>query len=388
MSIAKTIGEKMERSSWVRRMFEIGDRMKRERGEENVFDFSLGNPSEEPPEKVIAALRRVAEENRPRSHAYMPNAGFPSVRSVIAEQLSRRTGLAYTADHILMTVGSAGAINVTLKSLLDPGDEVIILVPFFPEYEFYIGNHGGRMVLADTADDFQPDIARIEAAITPRTKAIILNSPNNPTGAVYSTRFVQDLEGLIAGLDHPVTVIADDVYKSLVFDGLTLPEIPSILGRTVVAYSWSKALAIPGERIGYLALSPRLPEVEALRDACIFANRTLGFVNAPAVWQQVMREVADLQIDPRPYQEKRDLLWEGLTRIGYEVTKPQGAFYMFLKAPIRDDLTFLRRLLDEGILAVPGTGFGRSGYFRLSLTIPLAAIDRALPRFERAWRAA
>ena len=384
MSIGKTISEQMEHASWIRRMFEIGDRMKRERGEENVFDFTLGNPAGEPPEQVIAALRRVVEENRPRSHAYMPNAGYPSVRGVIAEQLSRRTGLAYTADHILMTVGSSGAINVVLKSLLDPGDEVIILVPFFPEYQFYIENHAGRMVLVETDNEFRPDLARIQAAITARTKAIILNSPNNPTGVVYSAEFVRGLETLVSSLDHPVTVIADDTYRSLTFDGLTLPEIPALVRRSVVTYSWSKALAIPGERIGYLALSPRLPEVDALRNACTFANRTLGFINAPAIWQQVMMEVADFKIDPASYQEKRDLLWTGLTRMGYEVTKPQGAFYMFPKAPIPDDLAFVRSLMDDGILAVPGAGFGRGGYMRLSLTVPAGTIERALPGFERA----
>lgn len=333
---------------------------------------------------MISALRRVVERNPRRSHAYMPNAGFSPVREVIARQLSAQTGLAYTRDHILMTVGAAGAINVVLKSLLDPGDEVIILVPFFPEYQFYIENHAGRMVLVETDDAFQPDIGRIAAAITPRTKAIILDSPNNPTGAVYSTEFLRDLDALITGLDHPVTVIVDEPYKSLIFDGLTLPVIPSFIRRTVVTYSWSKALAIPGERIGYLALSPCLPEVDALRDACTFANRILGFINAPAIWQWVIAEVADLKIDPRPYQEKRDVLWEGLTRIGYEVTKPQGTFYMFPKAPIPDDLAFVRRLMDEGILAVPGSGFGRAGYFRLSLTIPRQTIERSLPAFERA----
>ena len=384
MSIGKTIAEQMEHASWIRRMFEIGARMKRERGEENVFDFTLGNPDGEPPEEVISALRRGVDRNPARSHAYMPNGGFTAVREVISRQVSLQTGLVYTADHILMTVGAAGAINVVLKSLLDPGDEVIILVPFFPEYQFYIENHAGRMVLVDADDAFQPDLGRIAAAITPRTKAIILNSPNNPTGVVYSTEFLRDLDALISGLDHAVTVIVDEPYKSLVFDGLTLPVIPSLVRRTVVTYSWSKALAIPGERIGYLALSPCLPEFQVLRDACTFANRILGFINAPAIWQWVIAEVADLQIDPRPYQEKRDLLWEGLTRFGYEVTKPQGTFYMFPKAPIADDLAFVRGLMDEGILAVPGSGFGRSGYFRLSLTIPLQTIQRALPGFERA----
>jgi len=384
MSIGKTIAEQMEHASWIRRMFEIGARLKRERGEENVFDFTLGNPDGEPPEEVISALRHVVELNRPRSHAYMPNAGFTAVREVIARQLSRLTGLAYTADHILMTVGASGAINVVLKSLLDPGDEVIILVPFFPEYQFYIENHAGRMVLVETDDAFQADLGRIAAAITPRTKAIILNSPNSPTGAVYSAEFLLGLEGLISSLDHPVTLIADEPYKALIFDGLTLPVVPSLIRRTVVTYSWSKALAIPGERIGYLALSPLLPELNALRDACTFANRILGFINAPAVWQWVMVETADLQIDPRPYQEKRDLLWDGLTRMGYEVTKPQGTFYMFPKAPVADDLGFVRSLMDEGILAVPGSGFGRSGYIRLSLTIPIDSIERSLPGFERA----
>jgi len=382
--ICKTIAEQMEHASWIRRMFEIGARLKRERGEVNISDFTLGNPDGEPPPEVIASLRRVIDKNLPRSHAYMPNAGFAGVRETIARQLSRDTGLAYTADHILMTVGAAGAINVVLKSLLDPGDEVIILVPFFPEYQFYVENHAGRMVLVDTDDAFQPDISRIAAAITPRTKAIILNSPNNPTGVVYSAKFLRDLDALISSLDHAVTVIADEPYKALIFDGLKLPVVPSLVRRTVLTYSWSKALAIPGERIGYLALSPQLAELDALRDACTFANRILGFINAPAIWQWAIADVADLQVDPRPYQEKRDLLWEGLTRIGYEVTKPQGTFYMFPKAPIPDDLAFVHTLMDDGILAVPGSGFGRSGYIRLSLTIPLASIERALPGFERA----
>ena len=384
MSIGKTISEQMEHASWIRRMFEIGARLKRERGEENVSDFTLGNPDGEPPPAVIDALRRVVDKNLPRSHAYMPNAGFTPVREVIARQLSRESGLAYTADHILMTVGASGAINVVLKSLLDPGDEVIVLVPFFPEYQFYIGNHAGRMVLVETDEAFQPDLARITAAITPRTKAIILNSPNNPTGVIYSSEFLLELETLISSLDHPVTVITDEPYKALLFDGLKLPVVPSLIRRTVVAFSWSKALAIPGERIGYLALSPQLPEFSALRDACTFANRILGFINAPAIWQWVMAEAADLKIDPRPYQDKRDLLWDALTRVGYEVTKPQGTFYMFPKAPIPDDLAFVRSLMEDGILAVPGSGFGRSGYFRVSLTAPLRSIERALPGFERA----
>lgn len=384
MSIGKHVAEQMEHASWIRRMFEIGARLKRERGEENVFDFTLGNPDGEPPQELIEILRRVVGKNQPRSHAYMPNAGFMPVREVIARQLSRQTGLDYKADHIFMTVGASGAINVVLKSLLDPGDEVLVLAPFFPEYQFYIENHAGRMVLVETDEAFQPDPERIAAAINPRTKAIILNSPNNPTGVIYSAEFLRALDAVISRVDHAVTVIADEPYKALLFDGLTLPAVPSLIRRTVLAYSWSKALAIPGERIGYLALSPLLPEIDALRDACTFVNRILGFINAPAIWQWVMAEAADLQVDPRPYQEKRDLLCNALMRMGYEVTRPEGTFYMFPKAPIANDLAFVRALMEEGILAVPGAGFGRSGYMRLSLTIPLASIERSLPGFQRA----
>jgi aspartate aminotransferase len=386
MSIGKVIAQQMENASWIRRMFEIGAQMKRERGEANIFDFTLGNPFGEPPPEVLAALRRVVEENRPRSHAYMPNAGYPAVRGALAAQLARRTGLPYTADHILMTVGSAGALNVVLKSLLDPGDEVILLAPFFPEYQFYIENHGGRMVLVETDAAFQPDLERLAAAITPRSKAIILNSPNNPTGAVYSAEFLRGLEALISSCHYPITVIADDAYRSLTFDGLRLPEVPVLIRRAVVAYSWSKTLAMPGERIGCLALSPRLPEVEPLHNACTFANRTLGFVNAPAIWQWVMLDVAELEIDPAPYQERRDLLWGALTAMGYEIEKPRGAFYMFPRTPLRDDVAFVRRLMDYGILAVPGSGFGRGGHIRLSLTLPLQAIERSLDGFGQALR--
>jgi aspartate aminotransferase len=378
----------MERASWIRRMFEIGARMKAERGEENVFDFTLGNPEVEPPEAVLEVLRRAAQNGPPHGHGYMPNAGFPSVRESIARRLERATGLPYTAGHILMTVGSSGAINVVLKALLDPGDEVIVLFPYFPEYRFYIENHGGRMVRVETGEDFQPDIAAIAAAVTPRTKAIILNSPNNPTGVVYGARSLQELEALLAGLDHPVMVISDEPYKPLVFDGVCVPETAALVSRTVTAMSWSKSMAISGERIGYLAISPRVDDFTALRDACTFTNRILGFINAPAIWQWVVAETAENTVDVRGYQEKRDIVCDALERTGYELRRPQGTFYVFPRTPISDDLAFVRLLLEEGILAVPGSGFGRPGYFRLSLTVPREAVIRSLPGFEKAFHAA
>jgi aspartate aminotransferase len=375
----------MEHASWIRRMFEIGIQLRRERGAENVFDFTLGNPDVEPPEAVIAALRRVVARNRPRSHGYMPNAGFPEVRAAIAKRLAERTGMAFTGEDIIMTVGAAGAINTVLKSILDPGDEVIVLNPYFPEYRFYIENHGGRVVTVETSESFQPDIPRIAAALTPRTKALILNSPNNPTGAVYGAEALRELNGIIR---EPVLVISDEPYRPLIFDGATPAETLTIIERAVLAWSWSKAMAVAGERIGYLAIPPHLGEAAALVNACTFANRILGYINAPAIWQWVVAEVPDATVDLGPYQAKRDLLCDALNAMGYAAPRPPGSFYVFPRTPIPDDLAFIRLLQDEGILAVPGSGFGRGGYMRLSLTIPLGDIERALPGFEKAIRKA
>lgn len=362
-------------------MFEIGIQLRKERGAENVFDFSIGNPEVEPPEAVLAALRRVVAESRPRSHGYMPNAGFPEVRGVIAGRLAARTGIPFTADDVLMTTGAAGAINIVLKSILDPGDEVILLNPYFPEYRFYVENHGGRVVSVETGEDFQPDIARIAAAITPRTKALILNSPNNPTGAVYSAQVLRELDSIIR---EPVLVISDEPYRPLVYDGLQVPETLSLIQQSVLAWSWSKAMAIAGERIGFLAIPPRLSEAAALRNACTFAIRILGYINATALWQLVVAQVPDATVDVSQYQAKRDLLCDALNAMGYQAPRPLGSFYVFPKTPIPDDVAFIRLLQEEGILAVPGSGFGRGGYMRLSLTIPQPDIPRALPGFERA----
>jgi aspartate aminotransferase len=384
MPISKAVAEAMGRASWIRRMFEEGARLKRERGAENVFDFTLGNPDVEPPQQVLEALRRVAANPRPMAHGYMPNAGYPAVRQAMAAKLSRETGLPFVPEDVIMTVGAAGACNVFLKAVLDPGDEVIVLVPFFPEYEFYITNHGGRVVPVETDASFLPDAGRIAAAITPRTRAIMLNTPNNPTGRVYPEQVLREIDAVVARVPHPVAVMSDEPYKTLVYDGKRQPEVASFICNTVICNSWSKSQGLPGERIGYLAFSPRLPEREQLRNACTFANRVLGFVNAPAIWQWVMLETADATIDRSGYEHKRNVLCDALAKIGYEVTRPDGAFYLFMKTPIPDDLQFLRILADEGVLTVPGTGFGRSGYLRVSLTVPLEVIQRSIPGWERA----
>ena len=375
------MAEQMQRSSWIRRMFEIGIQMRQERGPENVFDFSIGNPDVEPPPAVIEALRRVVEANRPHTHGYMPNAGYPEVRERIAERLRARSGVPYTASDILMTSGAAGAINTVLKAILDPGDEVLVLIPYFPEYRFYIENHAGRMVGVETDERFQPDPARIARAVTSRTRALILNSPNNPTGVVYSESILREVN---RALPPGVLVICDEPYRPLVFDGARVPEAAPIFGRAAIAWSWSKAQGLSGERIGYLALPPELRGIGQLRAACTIAHRILGYINAPAIWQWVVAEEPEATIDVAEYQARRDLLCGALSQMGYDAPLPQGSFYVFPRTPIPDDVAFIGKLQREGILAVPGTGFGRPGYMRLSLTISRAAIERSLPGFRRA----
>jgi aspartate aminotransferase len=386
MTVANVIHKQLERASWIRKMFEEGMRLKAERGAENIYDFTLGNPCEDPPASVLATFRRLAEKNSPGSHGYMPNAGFPAAREAVAERLRKDTGVEFSANSVLMTVGCAGAMNAALKAILDPDDEVIVPIPFFPDYQFYITNHGGRMVPVETDEEFSIDVAAIKSKITPRTSAIILNSPNNPTGVIYSETVLRDLESVLQEADHTIVVLSDEPYKSIVYDGAKCPEMASIISNCMITTSWSKKWGLAGERIGYLAISPRLPGADALSDACTFTNRILGYINAPAIWQLVTAEAPDESCDIAAYSDKRNLMCDGLAQHGYEVRKPQGAFYIFLKTPIPDDLAFVRILQTEGVLAVPGSGFGRGGYIRLSLTVPRKTILQSLPAFARALR--
>jgi aspartate aminotransferase len=386
--ISRSVADNLAKASWIRRMFEEGARLKQERGADKVFDFTLGNPEIEPPAAVLDAARRVLDSDALHLHAYMPNAGHPKVREAVARRISAATGLPYTANHVLMTVGAGAALNTVLKALLNPGDEVITVAPFFVEYTFYVENYGGRLIVVPPKADLTPDVARLEAAITPRTRAIILNSPNNPSGVIYPASAFTEIEAMLGRVGQPIVVISDEPYRSLVFDEVPVPEVPPLIARTIVATSWSKSLAIPGERIGYLAFSPRMPEAADLFEACTFTSRVLGFVNAPALWQWVVAEVGDVSIDVAPYREKRDLMYEGLRRIGYECVKPQGAFYVFPRTPIPDDVAFVRLLAEEGVLTVPGSGFGMPGHIRISLTVDRDTVVRALPGFERAFRKA
>jgi len=388
MIVSRAVTDNLTKASWIRRMFEEGARLKQERGADKVFDFTLGNPEIEPPAAVLDAARRVLTSEARHLHAYMPNAGYPAVREAVARRLGVATGLPYTASHVLMTVGAGGALNTVLKALLDPGDEVITTAPFFAEYVFYAENHGGRLVVVPPRADLTPDVTTLEAAITARTRVILVNSPNNPSGVIYPASTFVEIEALLGRAARPIVLISDEPYRALVFDDVVPPQVPPLVTRSIVATSWSKSLAIPGERIGYLAFSPRMPEAAELFEACTFTSRVLGFVNAPALWQWVVAEVGDLVIDVAPYREKRDLMYEGLIEIGYQCVKPQGAFYVFPRTPIDDDVAFVRMLAAEGVLTVPGSGFGAPGHIRISLTVERDTVVRALPGFERAFRKA
>jgi aspartate aminotransferase len=390
MPVSRALAESMKGSSWIRRMFEEGARLKERHGADAVFDFSLGNPVVEPPPEVKEAFRAALDDPAPGRHRYMPNAGFPEVRRAVAEFLSRDFGVPVTAERVLMCVGAGGGLNVVLKSILDPGDEVIVLAPCFPEYAFYVDNHGGRTVAVPTGPGFRPDPAAVEAALTPGTAAVIVNSPNNPTGVVYPQ---EDLDALGAALrrhrertGRVVHLVSDEPYRRLLFDGRSPASVFRASEAAILVTSHSKDLALPGERIGVVALGPDCPDAAGLASAFTFANRTLGFVNAPALQQRAVAALQGRTVDPEIYRRKRDFLCGALEAMGYRFERPGGAFYLFPRAPGGDDVAFVERLLRERILVVPGSGFGTPGWFRLAYCVPDREIEGALPGFERAIR--
>jgi aspartate aminotransferase len=385
--VADAVRASLERSSWIRRMFEEGARLKAEHGAEHVFDFSLGNPILEPPPQLIAALRGLLDDPTPGRHRYIPNAGLPEVRAYVAGELAAATGLAYEAKHLVLTCGAAGAVNIALKALLNPGDEVVTFSPYFVEYDFYAANHGGKLVRAETDADFQIDLDALERVVTARTRALLINSPHNPTGVIYPEASLRQLAAYLTAVGkrfgRPIFLLADEPYRNLVFDGNTVPWLPPLYEHTLILTSYSKDLGLAGERIGYVAVSPRAAEAGPLLDALVLANRVLGFVNAPALIQRVLPLVGDARVDVAYYQRMRDRLLAPLREMGYEMVTPGGAFYLFPKSPIPDDVAFVRAAQAERLLLVPGSGFGRAGFFRISLAVNEDVIDRALPVFQR-----
>ena len=388
MPVSEKIRGFVEQGGWIRRMFEAGITLKAQFGEDNVFDLSLGNPVVEPPEVFHQELRRLAEHPIKGMHRYMPNAGYRETRQAVADGLAAETGLAFTANDIVMTCGAAAALNVVLKTILNPAEEVIILSPYFVEYGYYVDNHNGVTVTVPTTSDFQPDLAAIGAAITPMTRAIIINSPNNPTGVVYSAEHLQGLADLLLRKQEQygteVFIISDEPYRRIIFDGLTYPQVFPHYTNTVVVNSHAKDLALPGERIGYIAINPDYHERAELADGFTFCNRMLGFVNAPALMQHLVRSLQGVSVDPGDYQRKRDYLYAHLIELGYSVIRPQGAFYLFPKSPIEDDVTFVDALQQWNVLTVPGTGFGTPGYFRIAYCVEDRVLEGALEGFSKA----
>ncbi len=386
MAISRQIKTQMEKASWIRKMFTQGMELKKQHGADNVFDFTLGNPVLEPPKEFKERLVQVATDPTPGQHRYMPNIGFPEVRDAIAHHVSADQGVELAADNIIMTTGAASALNVVLKAVLDPGDEVIVLAPYFVEYLFYVSNHRGECRVVETDEQFGLDLEAIRAALSPRTKAIILNSPNNPTGVVYPAEDLERLADLLEehrqNTDQTVYVISDEPYRRLIYDNVTVPPVLAIFPNAIFCTSHAKDLSIPGERIGYIAISPRCDALEELKNACAFTIRVLGFVNAPALMQRTVSTLQNASIDMDNYLKLRDLFYNGLAAAGYECVRPQGAFYLFPRAPVDDDVAFVNALMKHRVLAVPGSGFGRSGHFRLAYCVSADTIERALPAFK------
>ncbi|MFN3406752.1 MAG: pyridoxal phosphate-dependent aminotransferase [Caldimicrobium sp.] len=387
MGISKQINTYLEKSSWIRRMFEEGLKLKKEHGEERVFDLSLGNPDLPPPKKVREALLNIVENYQPEWHRYMPNAGFPYVREIMAKKVSVEHKINFSANDIIMTCGAAGALNVIFKTILNPNEEVLFPAPYFVEYFFYIENHQGRAVPVSTKEDFTLDLEAFERHITPNTKAVLINSPNNPTGQIYSAEEIKRLSELLkrksAEYGHPIYLISDEPYRNLVFDEEEVPSIFKYYNDSFIAYSFSKELSLAGERIGFIAVHPEMENKDKIIDGLVLANRILGFVNAPALAQRIAAECAFAKVDVEIYKKRRDLLCSLLEEGGLEFVKPKGGFFIFPKTPI-DDLKFCEILKEELILAVPGRGFGLSNHIRLAFCVSEEIILKMRDNFLRA----
>ena len=388
MSVSDRVRKSMVQGSWIRKMFEEGASLKQRYGEENVFDLSLGNPVMEPPAAFHRELKRLANHHLPGMHRYMANAGYTETRAAVAEQLSLEAGIKFAINDIVMTCGAAGALNVVLKTILNQGDEVIIFAPYFVEYINYIDNHGGIVKVLPTDEQFIPKLDILETAIEAKTKAVLINSPNNPSGAIYSEGFLHQLGELLSKKETQygtqIFLISDEAYRKIIYDGFKYPQVWPHYQQSIIVTSHSKDLALPGERIGYIAVHPNCSQRGELVDGFIHCNRILGYVNAPALMQHVVRHLQSVTIPVAEYQKKRDFLNDHLNKMGYSVTKPLGAFYMFPKSPLEDDVAFVRELQQWRVLTVPGTGFGTPGYFRISYCVDDRTLEGSVAGFRKA----
>lgn len=386
--IAKKMQNMVANSSAIRAMFEEGNRLAGIYGAENVFDFSLGNPNVAAPEAVKTAIKEVLEEDPILIHGYTnSNAGYEEVRKTVAESLNARFNTSFDANNITMTVGAAGGLNVILKTLLNPGEEVIVFAPYFGEYRSYVSNFDGVIVeISPDTETFQPKLDEFEAKITAKTKAVIVNTPNNPTGVVYSEETIQKLAAIMeakqAEFGTDIYLISDEPYRELVYDGAEVPYLTKYYANTIVGYSYSKSLSLPGERIGYLVIPNEVKDSETVISAANVANRILGFVNAPTLQQRVIAKCINEKTDISYYDRNRETLYNGLKACGFHCIKPEGAFYLFVKSPVENEKEFCAAAKEYNILIVPGSSFGCPGYVRMAYCVAYETIVNALPKFK------
>ncbi|MCI8294735.1 MAG: pyridoxal phosphate-dependent aminotransferase [Lachnospiraceae bacterium] len=387
--IAEKMRPLVQNNSAIRAMFEEGKRLAAIYGAENVFDFSLGNPNVPAPEAVKKAVIDILDEEESTFvHGYMSNAGYEDVRETIADSLNQRFGTSFHMENIIMTVGAASGLNILLKTLLDPGDEVITFAPYFLEYGNYVRNYDGSLVVvpANTVD-FQPDLHAFRELIGPKTKAVIINSPNNPTGVIYSeetlTRLGRILEEESKRIGHPIVLLSDEPYRELAYDGAVVPYVTRYYKDTAVCYSYSKSLSLPGERIGYVAIPDEMTEAREVTAAAVIANRVLGSVNAPSLFQRVIKRCIHEKVNVEAYDRNRHLLYESLIGFGFSCVKPEGAFYLFLKSPMEDEKAFCEVCKEHHVLVVPGSSFACAGYVRISYCVSYEQIQRSLPAFKK-----
>ena len=387
------ISEKMKpyvkNNSAIRMMFEEGNRLRAKYGADKVFDFSLGNPSVPAPDSVREAIIELVNTTDPTVlHGYMSNAGFEDVRQTIAESLNRRFDTKFSAKNLIMTVGAASGLNVILKTILNPGEEVIVFAPYFLEYGAYVRNYDGVLVeISPDTTTFQPNLAEFEQRITPKTRAVIVNTPHNPTGVVYSEETIKKLSAILEAKQKEfgtvIYLISDEPYRELAYDGVEVPYLTKYYNNTVVGYSYSKSLSLPGERIGYLVIPDEADGSEELISAATIANRTLGCVNAPSLIQKVVAKCVDAKTDLAAYDKNRQALYNGLKECGFECIKPQGAFYLFVKSPVEDEKAFCEAGKKYNILMVPGSSFACLGYVRLAYCVSYETIVNSLPEFKK-----
>ncbi|AEF82929.1 pyridoxal phosphate-dependent aminotransferase [Leadbettera azotonutricia] len=399
MPIANAIKEALGSQSMIRKMFEEGTQLKKQHGADKVFDFSLGNPDIEPPPAFHRVFLKMAKEDKKGSHGYMPNAGYPEVREALAQKASKEHGVAIDGSHIVMAVGAAGGLNVVFKSILNPGDEVIVPRPYFMEYRSYVGNHGGKLVEADTLPDFNLDLNAIKAKLSAKTAAVLINSPHNPTGRIYSAQTLSELAKILEehgnASGRMPYLISDEPYREIAYDGIEVPPVLAVYSESLVVSSYSKSLSLPGERIGFVAVGPKVSDKLNVVGALIFATRILGFVNAPALMQRIVAELIFAKVDIDIYARRRAAFTKILDDVGIPYARPEGAFYLFCKVPGKggkpltqgeagDDKAFVDHLKQYLILGVPGTGFGKPGWLRFAYCVDEKIIKASGEAFKKA----